>query len=440
MTALLYILGVVAFVIGLGISIGLHELGHMIPARKFGGKVTQYFVGFGPTAWSRKRGETEYGVKWIPLGGYVKIVGMLPPEKGADGVVDETKVRTSNTGIFTQVISDARAAEWEHIQPGDEHRLFYKMAWWKKVIVMSGGPMVNLVLAFLLFGGVFAIHGVAEPTTSVGTVSDCVMAVKTENKEKARTCSASDPESPAAKAGLKPGDVIETFNGANVTSYRDLQQRIRDNDDGAATLGVTRDGERITLTTNTAVNTVLSELDGTGDKTEQAGFLGITPEFDNVRHGPVYTVQQMGDYTVRTVEVIAKFPVKLWDVGKAALGLQERDPESPMSVVGASRVAGEISSDKAINPGDRIAFLFGLLASVNLFLGLFNFVPLLPLDGGHIAGALYEAVRRGFARLRGKPDPGYVDVAKMLPVAYAMAMCLLVMSVILIYADVVAPV
>src|SRR5918999_721992 len=153
MTALLYLLGVVAFVAAILASIGLHELGHMIPAKKFGGKVSQYFIGFGPTVWSKRVGETEYGLKAIPLGGYVKIIGMLPP--GAEDLGDVQydadgnpvlKVRKSNTGLFTQLISDARAAEWEHVKPGDEDRLFYKFAWWKKVVVMAGGPTINRLI------------------------------------------------------------------------------------------------------------------------------------------------------------------------------------------------------------------------------------------------------------------------------------------------------
>ena len=163
MTALLYALGVVIFALAILVSIGLHELGHLIPAKAFGGKVTQYFIGFGPTVWSTQLGETEVGVKAVPLGGYVKIVGMLPPAAvdAADEVeVDEdgntvVKVRKSNTGMFTQLISDARAAEWETIRPEDSDRLFYKLTWWKKVIVMAGGPTVNLLIAFTIFAGPF---------------------------------------------------------------------------------------------------------------------------------------------------------------------------------------------------------------------------------------------------------------------------------------------
>jgi membrane-associated protease RseP (regulator of RpoE activity) len=156
--------------------------------------------------------------------------------------------------------------------------------------------------------------------------------------------------------------------------------------------------------------------------------------------GPVYVVTTMGDYTWQTVKALGEMPVKLIGVTKAALGLEDRQADSPMSVVGASRVAGEISSSHEIPLGDRFISLIMLLGGINLFVGMFNFIPLLPLDGGHIAGALYEAVRRGLAKLFRRPDPGYFDVAKLLPVAYVMAGAILVMSVVLIYADIVAPV
>src|SRR5688572_24978724 len=201
LTVLMYTLGVVLFVLGVAASIGLHEVGHLVPAKKFGVKVTQYFVGFGRTLWSTRKGETEYGVKAIPLGGYVKLVGMLPPAGGVEGergLSGSSRARTGSTGMFTQIISDARAAEYELVEPGDEERLFYRLPWWKKVIVMAGGPMVNLVIAFLLFSGVFMLYGVPQPTTTVDTVSACVV----PGPEGDRDCTPADPESPAKKAGL----------------------------------------------------------------------------------------------------------------------------------------------------------------------------------------------------------------------------------------------
>jgi membrane-associated protease RseP (regulator of RpoE activity) len=430
MTVLMYTLGVVVFVVGLAVSIGLHEVGHMVPAKKFGVKVTQYFVGFGRTVWSTRRGETEYGVKAIPLGGYVKLVGMLPPGKGED----PRRIRRSNTGIFSQLISDARAAEYELVEEGDEDRLFYRLPWWKKVIVMAAGPSVNLVLAFGLFAAVFMIHGVPTARTTVSEVSDCVIAASEGN----RPCTPQDPVSPARKAGLRAGDRIVAINGTTITSWDQLTRIIRANDNGRAVIVYERDGEKHTTTTSTTVSPRQSIEDP--ERFVDVGFLGVSPTVVQVQKGPGYVVTTMGDYTWQTVKALGTLPAKLVDVGKAALGLQERQQDSPMSVVGASRVAGEVASSSGVPVADKLFGVLALLGGINLFVGMFNFVPLLPLDGGHIAGALYEALRRGIARLLRRPDPGYFDVAKLLPVAYVMAGVILVMSVVLIYADIVAPV
>jgi membrane-associated protease RseP (regulator of RpoE activity) len=437
MTMLTYALGVVLFVIGVAASIGLHELGHMVPAKKFGVKVTQYFIGFGRTVWSRRRGETEYGVKAIPLGGYVKLVGMLPPGPHED---NPQRVRTSNTGMFTQLISDARAAEYEQVVEGDEERLFYRLPWWKKVIVMAGGPTVNLVLAFLLFGAVFMLHGAPVATTKVAEVSDCVIAATTQNAQQPpRECTAGDPVAPARAAGLEVGDRLVSFNGTPVTSWEQFSMAVRANRDGDATIVVERNGKQLTRHTNTTVSPRPESADHPG-RIVKVGFLGVTPDVVLQKQGPGYVVTTMVDYTGKTVQALGQFPVRLWHAAKASLGLEQRSPDSPMSVVGASRVAGEVASDHQTPVGDRFFGLLALLGGINLFVGMFNFLPLLPLDGGHIAGALYEAVRRGLARLFRRPDPGYFDVAKLLPVAYVMAGVILVMSVVLIYADIVAPV
>ncbi|WP_028472044.1 M50 family metallopeptidase [Nocardioides alkalitolerans] len=447
MTALLYTLGVVIFVVAILLSIGLHELGHMIPAKKFGGKVTQYFIGFGPTVWSKQVGETEYGVKAIPLGGYVKIVGMLPP--GADEHAEQVgvdpggapvyRVRKSNTGMFTQLVSDARAAEWETISPDDAERLFYKMPSWKKVVVMAGGPTVNLVIAFGIFAAVFASYGNpndVRTTTTVGAISPCVVPYE----ESGRVCEEGDDPTPAVTAGLQEGDEIVGFNGTEITDWRELQGLIRANDSGAAEITVVRDGRQQTLTTNTRVEARPSD-DPADDPTvtEEVGFLGVTPRSEFVEGGPIYTLRQMGDMTVRTVEAIAQLPVKVYGVARAIVGLEERDPESPMSIVGGGRLAGETAAHEEFPVTEKVVFLLLLIAGFNFFIGMFNFIPLLPLDGGHIAGALYEAVRRGFARLRRRPDPGYVDVARLLPIAYVMGVLMLVMGVVLIVGDLVVP-
>lgn len=429
MSALIYALGVVVFAVGVIVSIALHEVGHMYPAKKFGIKVTQYFVGFGRTLWSFRRGETEYGIKAIPLGGFVKLVGMLPPEKGGD----PTRIRGTNTGLFTQLISDARSAEYEHVGEGDEHRLFYKKSWWQKLVVMSGGPMVNVGIAFVLFAAVFMGVGASTPTTTVGQVSDCAISAA----EEGRTCQPGDPATPAKKAGLQPGDTFVAFNGTEVTGWEQLTRLIRSNGDDRATITLDRDGERVTTQVRTTV-VARASLDNQ-DKIQQVGFLGVSPTSEYERQGPGFVLTTMWDYTRATGEAIINLPEKMVGVAKAAFG-SDRERDSPMSVVGASRVAGEMVTLEETTWADRFVRVTSLVAAVNLFLALFNFIPLLPLDGGHIAGAVWEALRRGWAHIRRRPDPGYVDVAKMLPVAYAVGAVLLVMGVLLIYADIVNPV
>ena len=435
MTVLTYALGVLLFVFGVAVSIGLHELGHLVPGKLFDVKVTQYFVGFGRTVWSRRRGETEYGLKAVPLGGYVKLVGMLPPAPDAD----PRSARGANTGIFAQLMSDARSAEYELVEEGDEDRLFYKLPWWKRVIIMASGVLTNLVIAFLLFAVVFMGHGVATPTTTVGGVSKCVIAVTKANKDKPqRACTAQDQESPAKAAGLLPGDRIVSFNGARIDDWEEMQKKIRGNSDGAAVIGVVRGDQHVTLRTNT---TVSSRADPNDPATvSSVGFLGVVPTSSIERQNLGFVVSAMSTSTWATLKALGNLPVKVYHVGRAGLGLEQRDQNGPMSVVGAGRVAGEMTSQQSVPASDRFFSVLILLAGLNLFLGLFNLVPLPPLDGGPIAATLYEAARRGVAKVLRRPDPGFVDSAKLLPVTYVMVALILVVSVVLIYADIVAPV
>ncbi|MFE4002213.1 M50 family metallopeptidase [Nocardioides sp. YIM B13467] len=447
MSYLLYTLAVIGFILAILVSIGLHELGHMIPAKAFGGKVTQYFIGFGPTVWSKQVGETEYGLKAIPLGGYVKIVGMLPP--GADQLGERTedgalKVRKSNTGMFTQLISDARSAEWELIRPEDEPRLFYKMSWWKKVIVMAGGPTVNIAIAFFVLWGVFGIYGVRENVVDEGhpvvsSLQECLLSWEDQGRE----CRASDKPTPAADAGLKPGDELISFNGTELTSWSVAQELIRDNMDGEATIVIERDGERMTLHTQTVVQERVKDVDDTSadPETARVGFFGMSPTSHEVttKEGPVYALKEMGAMAENAVHSLLRLPVKVWHVALAIVGVEERSADSPVSIVGGGRIAGEIAAHEGLDVGEKVASFAFLVGGFNLFIGIFNFVPLLPLDGGHIATALWEGVRRTFAKVFRRPDPGHADPAKLLPVAYVVASALLVMGVVLIVADLVVP-
>jgi membrane-associated protease RseP (regulator of RpoE activity) len=430
MSVLLSILGIVLFVLGVLISVALHELGHMLPAKAFGMKVTQFFVGFGRTVWSVKRGETEYGIKAIPAGGFVRIIGMMPPAKGQD----PTKVRKANTGPIQSMVENARSAEYETIAPGDDGRLFYQKVWWKKLIVMASGPLVNILIAAVLFTGLFTLYGDRVPQTTISTVTDCVIPANQATPD--RKCQDGDKVSPAKQAGFQVGDKIVSFNGTAISSWDQLTPLIRANTDKAATIVVERNGQQLTLHTSTIVNQVL-DTPGS-DKYVSVGFLGVSPVNKLERQSVGYALDKMGTYTVSTVQALGKFPEKLVGVAKSIVG-GKRAADSPMSVVGASRVAGEIAASN-LDVGAKAATLILLLASLNLFLALFNFIPLLPLDGGHMIGAIWEGIRRGLAKLFGRPDPGYVDVAKLLPIAYVAASVIVVMGVLLVVADIVNPI
>ena len=434
MSALLTLVGIVLFVAGILISVALHEMGHMLPAKAFGMKVTQFFVGFGRTVWSTKRGETEYGFKLIPAGGFVRIIGMMPPSKTQDPS-EPLRVRRANTGPIQSLVENARSAEYETVAPEDDGRLFYQKVWWKKLIVMASGPMVNIVIAFVLFGGLFMLYGANVAQTSVATVTDCVIPASQATAD--RKCEPGDQVSPAKTAGFQVGDKIVSFNGTQITSWDQLTPLIRANTDKPAVIVVERNGQQQTLQTKTIVNQIPDQAGS--DKIVSVGFLGVSPEMKLERQNFGFVVSKMGELSVATVKAIGNFPEKLVGVAKSIVG-GTRDENSPMSVVGASRVAGEIASNQSLTGGERIAFLVSLLASLNLFLALFNFIPLLPLDGGHMIGAIWEGIRRGFAKLLHRPDPGYDDVAKLLPIAYVAASVIVVMGVLLVIADIVNPI
>ncbi|MFY1679076.1 MULTISPECIES: M50 family metallopeptidase [unclassified Streptomyces] len=427
----MFILGIVLFAVGLLFSIAWHELGHLSTAKLFGIRVPQYMVGFGPTLFSRRRGETEYGIKAIPLGGYIRMIGMFPP--GPDG-----RTQARSTSPWRSMIEDARSAAFEELRPGDEKRLFYTRKPWKRIVVMFAGPFMNLVLALGLFLTVLMGFGIAQQTTTVGSVSPCVIA-QSENRDE---CAASDPASPAAAAGLRAGDTIVSFDGVRTDQWNELSDLIRVHPGDTVPIVVQRDGEEVTLTA-TIVSNQVQKKDAAGrvvpDEYVTAGFLGFSAATGVVKQDFGQSVTWMGDRIGDAVDALAALPAKvpaLWD---AAFGDGPREPDSPMGVVGAARVGGEIFT-LDIPPTQQLAMALMLVAGFNLSLFLFNMLPLLPLDGGHIAGALWESLRRNAARVLRRPDPGPFDVAKLMPVAYVVAGLFVCFTVLVLIADVVNPV
>ena len=422
--------GVLLFVVAILASIGLHEFGHFFPGKKFGVKITEYFVGFGPKLWSFRRGETEYGVKAIPFGGYVRLIGMFPPK--ADGTM-----RPSSTGRIGMLIDQARdESQAEIITEDDRKRTFYNLTVPKKLTVMFGGPFMNLVIATILFAVMFVGFGLPEPSLKVASVTPCTPSASSIAGE----CVDGATPSAATEAGILEGDTLVAVGAQPVSSWAEFTAALAANGAGTTTVTVMRDGAEVLLpvTLDMVPRPVIVNDKDTGQVAERP-FLGVGPEFVLVRQPVTAVPGQMWELTVRSAAAILTFPAKLVGVADAAFSDGERDPEGPIGVVGASRISGEVAG--ADLPASwKFAQLIGIIASVNLFLFLFNLIPLLPLDGGHIAGALYEGARRQLARLRGRPDPGPVDVARLLPVAYAVAGTLIVVSILLLYADIVSPV
>ena len=271
MDLLIYIGGAVAFFALVMASIGLHEIGHLVPGKLFDVKTTEYFVGFGRTLWSRRRGETEYGVKAVPVGGYVRLIGMFPPAKDRPD-----QVRAYSTGPFRALADNARDAEWSLIQPEDQADSSIE-AVLAKLIIMASGPAMNIMLAFVILLGVAATYGVYRSQLTISKVQECIVAANATDK----TCTGKPP-TPAALSGIQPGDKIVAFNGIAVSSWDDVSRLIRTNLDHPALVTVERGGQRLDLK---PVNTVITGVPDRYDPSKRvaAGFFGVEPGHPRAR-------------------------------------------------------------------------------------------------------------------------------------------------------------
>jgi membrane-associated protease RseP (regulator of RpoE activity) len=420
---MLALLGIVGFALLIGLSIALHEVGHLVPAKKFGVKVTEYMIGFGPTLWSRQGKETKYGLKLLPVGGYIKMAGMLPPATKPGG-----------DGRFAQIARTAREESDSEISPGEESRAFYKLTPWKKIVVMTSGPTMNLLLAIILFSIALVGIGLPGASTTLSAALPCIPGAQNPGGEQINGACPTE-QSPAALAGLQAGDQILSINGTPVASWEETTTALGDGAGQDIIIVAQRGEQQLSITTRLAQITRTVE----GGGTETGGFLGVRPAIESQRQPLSSIPEALWGGVSGTVGALISMPARMYDLtSETLIGGGERAQDSPVSVVGASRLGGQIAELDA-PVGSRLATILLLAAGLNLFLFLFNLIPMPPLDGGHVAGAAYESLRRHAARLAGKPDPGYVDVARMIPVAYVSAAILFACGSIVILADLIKP-
>lgn len=396
-----YSLGVLLFGLGIAVTIALHEWGHFSTARFFGMKVRRFFVGFGPTVFSFKRGETEYGFKLIPLGGFCDIAGMT----NQDEVSEEEKP-------FAMV----------------------NKPWWQRVIVLLGGIIMNLIVATSVLYGLALTSGLPDPnpdTTAVVGAVGCVAPAQKPTGE----LEACTGVGPAGEAGLKAGDRIIAADGNTLVSFAELREYVMAKPGETVSLTVVRDAKELDLDITVASAQRLNEK----GELQTVGAIGVTSApLDLLKtYGSVEAIGATANFSATvvgdTLRGLASFPAKIPGVVASIFGA-ERQVDGPVSVVGASRVGGELV-ERSMWP-----MFFMMLASLNFFLAFFNLVPLPPLDGGHIAVVLYEKVRDFFRRLRGLAPAGPADYSKLMPITIGFAAILMGVGAIVIIADVVNPI
>ena len=375
------ILGILAFVVALLLSVMVHEFGHYITARKFNMKVTEFFLGFGKRIWSFRKGETEYGIKAIPAGGYCKISGMTPDDA---------------------------------MEPGEESRAFYIARSSKKLIVLGAGSFLHFVLGIVLLFTLLAGVGVNSLTSVVKEVV---------------------PDSSAVAAGFQQGDEIVSIGSEEISDWARGVELIRAADGGELSFTVLRSGQSIELRATPR----LTDVGG-----EQRYVLGIINEVDIKRFGVLKATQESfsitGSMMVQSVKSLALLPAKIPELWGQTFGGETRDVDGLVGVVGVARVSGETLASGDQNWNQRIGTFLLIIASLNIFVGVFNLLPILPLDGGHMAVAIADQIRAFIARLRGRPRPAPINVQVLTPITAVVVVILIALTLLLLVADIINPI
>ena len=390
------IIGILAFAVALLVSVMIHEAGHYLTAKKFGMKVTEFFVGFGKKIWSVTKGETEFGLKAIPAGGYCKIVGMTPREE---------------------------------LSPADADRAFIKASVPQRLIVLGAGSFLHFVIGFVLLIVLFASVGITSLTNQVERVSECIPQTANE------VCSAKSVPSPAKNAGIIAGDKIVKVNGLSYQEWSEVVEVIRSSAGKQLDITIDRNGILI----NILVTPASRDLDG-----KEIGVLGVVNQVGTITYGPLTAIAKGGSFTIdilqNSVTALISLPSKIPDLVNQTFGNQERDPEGLVGVVGVARVSGETAETKALTTREKIATFILIIASLNIFVGMFNLLPLLPLDGGHMAVAIADGVRNTRAKAKGLAKPAPFDVERLTPITMVVFVVMASLSLLLLTADILNPI
>ena len=390
------IIGVLAFVVALLLSVMIHEAGHYLTAKKFGMKVTEFFLGFGQKIWSTQRGETEFGIKVIPAGGYCRIVGMSPREE---------------------------------LSLADQDRAFVKAGVGQRLIVLGAGSFLHFVIGFVLLLTLFLSVGVTSVTSTVEKVSECIPQKATE------VCSTKSTPSPAKNVGILAGDKIVRVDGKSYKEWSDVVAVIRASAGKELSITIERNGTPIDITVTPASRDVNGKV---------IGVLGVINKVGTVTYAPVDAVYRAGKFSGQilqnSVTSLLALPTKIPNLINQTFGGEKRDPEGLVGVVGVARVSGETVNTNALTVREKIATFILIIASLNLFVGMFNLLPLLPLDGGHMAVAIADGVRNFLARRRGLAKPEPFDVERLTPITMAVFLIMAALSVLLLAADILNPI
>jgi len=380
-------LGIIAFVIALLFSVMVHEFGHYLTAKKFHMKVTEFFLGFGKRIWSFQRGETEFGLKAIPAGGYCRIVGMSVTEE---------------------------------LSEEDSPRAFYRASAIRRLIVLGAGSFLHFVLGFLILAILLGGVGVTAVTNKIGGVV---------------------ANSPAASAGLLKGDEITSINGKKVTEWSQAVKAIRSSGGREITLTILRQGNSQDIFVTPEVKIA---KDSVTNKDIKIGVIGVMNTLGTKRLGAFATIKNSGTLTwslmKNSVTSLISLPTKIPALVRQTFGKEKRDSTGLVGVVGVARVSAQNASDPHLKNREKLSTFLIIIASLNIFVGVFNLLPLLPLDGGHMLIAVIDGFRRWKARRKGAPAPAEFDLERLMPLTITVFAILAALSLLLLAADIFHPI